>query len=71
MEVRDMRGVLIQPGQMVAYPDRRGSTVWLNVAEVINVETEFGVKIQVRKTHPQPAKLGSTLTRPDRIVVIG
>jgi len=54
----------ITVGDVVVYPNRKGSILWMNQAQVMDVSLK---SIKVRRTEDNALK---TLTRVDRVVVV-
>lgn len=62
--MKDFLGQQIKVGDSVVYPNRHGSDMWLNYAQVSDVNID---SIQVRRHHDNILK---PLTRVDRVVVV-
>lgn len=70
---------VFEVGDVVAYPGRQGSSMWLNVGLVVELTSQevgwnsrLEPTLKVRKFHPDRKELGrvSTLSRLDRFVKI-
>ena len=76
----DVRGKEIKVGSTVAFPDRRGSRLWLNIAKVVDIATgrqlrwDFTAGMYtyplVLKVVKHGEKRTSMVQRIDRVVVV-
>ena len=59
----DIDNKIVMPGDRIAYPGRRGSRMWMNIAEVVSIEPWYdtnalgqkyreGVDVRVRTNDP-------------------
>jgi hypothetical protein len=68
--MQDLAGRLIGPGDHVAYAVRRGSTTYMNIGEVVEID---GNRLRVRVLHSSSVFGGSdrtvVLTRTDRVAI--
>lgn len=76
--MNDARGIEIRNGDIVAYPDRRGAHLWLNIARVVDVNAvRWGYRPErgsdfypVLRVKADGSEIESDVQRIDRVVVI-
>lgn len=63
----DFRGVQMQAGDLVTYPTRKGSEMWLKLATIVEIhEGEYVVDVLSSQTQRR-----TRIQRPDRLAVLG
>ncbi len=68
--MEDVLGNTLQVGDIVAYPGRRGSSLWINTAEIVQVEPQVQVSILYNHSSQDTEGRRTVIDRTDRFVRI-
>ena len=70
--MKDVRGIEITPGRLIAYPGRKGSNLWLNIGVVQEVGRKVGnyVMENVLVVRKQDTGRQVIIEKPERVVVL-
>lgn len=70
--LKDFFGTDLRAGDIIAYPGRYGSSLWVNVAKVLSVNAESAVVLKAQRNYSDEfvGTRRTTLSRTNRAVVL-